>query len=1030
MVEIVAGGGGHGTQVVTPGRNAGPDPVVAASADSGLKLTLLPDRADFVTSAPSGAQLDAGSIPCQGRAADTVPPSAPVLATPQASTSSAGPAVALSWTASTDDRGLAGYRVRRDGVVVSGDLAASALTWTDTSVQPSTTYAYAVEAFDAWGNATPSNIQSVTTGAAGRVEIQAPAFETADTYASAASPTAKGSAATVRVSAPASSSGENVGYLKFNVTGTAGIGRATLMLYATSSSGSATASVYGVPDTSWTEPALTWPTRPAIGAMAAAPATPGITAGQWKSWDVTDLVTGNGWVGFALQQTGSNATAMSFASKENNGTAVAPRLVIDPPGAADVAAPSVPGGLAAAAVSGSSVDLVWDAASDDVGVAGYRVYRDGALVSGSGLVAGTAFTDATVAAGTGYSFAVSAVDAAGNESAPSAGLAVSTPAAADVAAPSVPGGLAAAAVSGSSVDLVWDAASDDVGVAGYRVYRDGALVSGSGLVAGTAFTDATVAAGTGYSFAVSAVDAAGNESAPSAGLAVSTPAVGGVSTVALGEGAYVRSGAYADRNYWTSSVWRVGGGGQYATYLKVVVSPGSSMPAGAVLELFPEVGSSGFEVHRASCDECWAYRTITWNNQPQWSSEALTASGSVTAGSPVRVDLTPWLTGPGTYSFVLTSADSTVQRYGSLSAATSPATISTQAQPVGDVAAPSVPGGLAAAAVSGSSVDLVWDAASDDVGVAGYRVYRDGALVSGSGLVAGTAFTDATVAAGTGYSFAVSAVDAAGNESAPSAGLAVSTPAAADVAAPSVPGGLAAAAVSGSSVDLVWDAASDDVGVAGYRVYRDGALVSGSGLVAGTAFTDATVAAGTGYSFAVSAVDAAGNESAPSAGLAVSTPAVGGVSTVALGEGAYVRSGAYADRNYWTSSVWRVGGGGQYATYLKVVVSPGSSMPAGAVLELFPEVGSSGFEVHRASCDECWAYRTITWNNQPQWSSEALTASGSVTAGSPVRVDLTPWLTGPGTYSFVLTSADSTVQRYGSLSAATSPATISTQAQP
>ena len=1030
VVQIISGGGGHGTQQVVPGRNPGPNPVVAAAADSAVKLTLKPDRADFETLAPSGTRLDGGSIPCQQGTPDTTPPSAPVLAPPQASTSPTGPAIALSWAAATDDRGVAGYRVRRDGVVVSGDLTSTVTAWTDTSAQPSTTYSYTVEAFDAGGNATSSNAQSVTSPTAGRVVVQAPSSQTADTYVSASSPTAKGLATTMRVSAPASSSGENIAYLAFDVTGTSGIGRATLELYPTSSSGSATASVYGVPVTSWNESTLTWPQRPAIGAMAAAPATPGISAGQWKSWDVTDLVTGNGWVSLAVQQTGSNTTAMSFASKENSSAAFAPRLVIEPPGVADTSAPSVPGGLAAPSVTASSVDLTWNAATDNVGVTGYRVYRNGTLISGPQPVTTTAYTDATVAAGTGYTYTVDAIDAAGNASAPSPGLPVTTPAAADVAAPSVPGGLAAPTVTSSSVDLTWNAATDNVGVTGYRVYRNGTLISGPQPVTTTAYTDATVAAGTGYTYTVDAIDAAGNASAPSPGLPVTTPAPpSAVSTVTLTEGTYVRSGAYADNSYWTSALWRIGGSGQYATHLKVVVSPGSSLPPAAVLELTPETTSAGFEVHRAGCADCWNYRTLTWNNQPPWAPEVLTTSGPVTAGTPMRVDLRPWLTGPGTYSFVLTSPATTVQRYNSLSA-TTPATITTQPLPAADVAAPSVPGGLTAPTVTSSSVDLTWNAATDNVGVTGYRVHRNGTLISGPQPVTTTAYTDATVAAGTGYTYTVDAIDAAGNASAPSPGLPVTTPAAADVAAPSVPGGLAAPTVTSSSVDLTWNAATDNVGVTGYRVYRNGTLISGPQPVTTTAYTDATVAAGTGYTYTVDAIDAAGNASAPSPGLPVTTPAPpSAVSTVTLAEGTYVRSGAYADNSYWTSALWRIGGSGQYATHLKVVVSPGSSLPPAAVLELTPETTSAGFEVHRAGCADCWNYRTLTWNNQPPWAPEVLTTSGPVTAGTPMRVDLRPWLTGPGTYSFVLTSPATTVQRYNSLSA-TTPATITTQSQP
>jgi peptidoglycan/xylan/chitin deacetylase (PgdA/CDA1 family) len=178
--------------------------------------------------------------------------------------------------------------------------------------------------------------------------------------------------------------------------------------------------------------------------------------------------------------------------------------------------PPAPTGLAAGTVSSGSVALSWDAAT---GASGYRVYRDGAATP---LVeqAGTSWTDTTVAASTGYSYTVTAFNAAG-ESAPSAPLAVTTPDAPPPppVVPSAPTGLAAGEVSSGSVALSWGATA---GADGYRVYRDGAATP---LVeqAGTSWTDTTVAASTGYSYTVTAFNAAG-ESAPSAPLAVTTPA--------------------------------------------------------------------------------------------------------------------------------------------------------------------------------------------------------------------------------------------------------------------------------------------------------------------------------------------------------------------------------------------------------------------------------------------------------------------------------------------------------------------------
>jgi chitodextrinase len=91
---------------------------------------------------------------------DTQPPTAPTNL-------AAGPVTAtqvpLSWSASTDDQGIAGYRVFR-GAAQVGDVPGT--SFTDTTVAPSTTYAYTVKAYDGGGNVSPaSDALSVTTPA-------------------------------------------------------------------------------------------------------------------------------------------------------------------------------------------------------------------------------------------------------------------------------------------------------------------------------------------------------------------------------------------------------------------------------------------------------------------------------------------------------------------------------------------------------------------------------------------------------------------------------------------------------------------------------------------------------------------------------------------------------------------------------------------------------------------------------------------------------------------------------------------------
>jgi chitodextrinase len=84
-----------------------------------------------------------------------------------------------------------------------------------------------------------------------------------------------------------------------------------------------------------------------------------------------------------------------------------------------------------------------------------------------------------------------------------------TPTPPDTTPPSTPGDLRLTLSTQSSISIAWNASTDNVGVAGYRVYRDGTLVS---TQTGLGDTNSGLAADTNYSYSVKAYDAAGNVS--------------------------------------------------------------------------------------------------------------------------------------------------------------------------------------------------------------------------------------------------------------------------------------------------------------------------------------------------------------------------------------------------------------------------------------------------------------------------------------------------------------------------------------
>lgn len=181
----------------------------------------------------------------------------------------------------------------------------------------------------------------------------------------------------------------------------------------------------------------------------------------------------------------------------------------------------------------------------------------------------------------------------------------------------------------------------------------------------------------------------------------------------------------------------------------------------------------------------------------------------------------------------------------------------------GDSEAPTAPANLTASNITMTSLDLSWNASTDNVGVTGYQVYQNGSLL---GNTTGTSYNVTGLSSGTTYSYYVIAEDAAGNESAQSNVESITT--LTDTEAPTAPTGLASSSVAQTSFTLSWNASTDNVGVTGYNVYQDGSYLTST---TATSLGVSGLSPATTYSYYVTAEDAAGNISATSNNLSVTT---------------------------------------------------------------------------------------------------------------------------------------------------------------
>lgn len=288
--------------------------------------------------------------------------------------------------------------------------------------------------------------------------------------------------------------------------------------------------------------------------------TPNNTKPQ-SSAETTSAAQSSDTVGEIPQTSSSLSTVSPGSSKSSSAKSSSSSKRSSTGALIDTTAPTAPGKISTSALY-NRVALNWEPSTDNVAVVYYRIYRDQALVD-TLWAPEDSFVDFDVAPNRTYTYSISAGDAVNNwstltsvevqtpsapaQSANSSSSRISSAASAnnssagssvssltsrssssrsstpvDITAPSLPTNLHQDAALASHVDLSWSAATDNIGVTGYKIYRDGtflAAVTGDTL----SYSDTSVQASHQYLYGVSAGDAAGNWSAQQT-LFVTTPA--------------------------------------------------------------------------------------------------------------------------------------------------------------------------------------------------------------------------------------------------------------------------------------------------------------------------------------------------------------------------------------------------------------------------------------------------------------------------------------------------------------------------
>ncbi len=455
---------------------------VDATGNKSAKVTLAGGAPGTVVVAPTPTPVTCQAVGC------TTDKTAPTIPTNFKATGDSSSQVTLTWTASTDaGSGVKGYRIGRSdlGTNLLGEVTATT-KYVDTTVKPSTSYTYTIQAID---NAKEGNLSAKASVTMKTASAPAPVTTPSPTPTPVPTPTLTRD--TTAPTIPGTFKATANSATQVTLTWTASTDAGGIKGYNVYRNG-VTAPLNATPQTT-----LNYTNT-------------GLTPSTAYTYTVE-----------AVDMAGNKSTKASVSVTTPAASVVA-----------DTVAPSVPSNFRVTASTTSSITLAWNASTDATGITGYNIYRDTNIIPRNAtVVTGTTFTDAGLTQGTSYTYSIEAIDSAPNKNrstkatvttkTPSTAVAAPTP---DTTAPTVPGALKAVANSGTQVTLTWTASTDAGGIKGYNVYRNGVTAPLNATPQTTLnYTNTGLTPSTAYTYTVEAVDMAGNKSTK-ASSAVTTPA--------------------------------------------------------------------------------------------------------------------------------------------------------------------------------------------------------------------------------------------------------------------------------------------------------------------------------------------------------------------------------------------------------------------------------------------------------------------------------------------------------------------------
>ncbi len=487
--------------------------------------------------------------------------------------------------------------------------------------------------------------------------------------------------------------------------------------------------------------------------------------------------------------------------KAGNKSAQSNYISPNPATTADNVYPTRPANLKAHFnVTTRSSYLTWDAATDNVGIDHYNIYRDPGFVK-IGETKNLTYTDIVPPLDQAVKYSVSAVDTwrpyyEANESGTSLPATVST----DVQRPGPASNIRAGGQpTNSSISLAWTDPVDNVGLKSIKIIRDGIEVGTQNPGNGT-YYDGGLQPGTTHKYVVLGVDNNDN-----------------VSDITLTQAAVITTTGTASDNQSPTVTVSAPTANQTVKGTLFTTATASDNKAVTKVEFYVDGQKKSIKQGGASS---YSFKWVTTGNDN--GDHIIMVAAYDAAGNA-----------PGTQQIKVHSCNI-------------------------DCSVPLAPTLTDAKMTSLTHVHLAWTASTDDIGVDGYYVLENNIPIAQFGSTA-TSF-DGDRSTNSVYNYQIVAFDAARNYSPLSNTKQVTTGYVGsggdgfnDKALPSLPANFKITKITPQQVKLTWSESTDDRGIEGYDVFKDDRWVSIRQM--GTSFVDTDLVAGSRHTYQIRAVD-------------------------------------------------------------------------------------------------------------------------------------------------------------------------------